>query len=100
LDAVRVLSRSTLRVFWEKHRGAQGPLRAWLEEAEAADWKSPQDIKERYRTADFIANDRAIFDIGGNKYRLVVHVRYEFHVVYIRFVGTHREYDEIDATTV
>jgi len=68
--------------------------------AKAADWSKPTDIKEMFRSADILANDRVVFNIGGNKYRLVVAVHYRGKRVYIRFVGTHAEYDRIDATSV
>ncbi len=97
---MRVISRGTLQAFWEKHRDAEQALKAWHQEAEKATWKSPQDIRLRYRSADFLPKDRVVFNIKGNSYRLVVAIRYEFFVVYIRFVGTHAEYDEIDATTI
>lgn len=79
---------------------AEQPLRAWHQEVEKASWKGPTDIRVRFGTADFVANNRVIFDIRGNKYRLVVAVKYEFFCVHIRFVGTHAEYDKIDASTV
>jgi mRNA interferase HigB len=66
----------------------------------AADWSKPTDIKDMFRSADILANDRVVFNIGGNKYRLVVAVHYRGRRVYIRFVGTHAEYDRIDAATV
>jgi mRNA interferase HigB len=75
--------------------------KAWHSEAERAKWKGPADIRARYRTADFLANDRVVFNIKGNKYRLIVQVKYgPLYLVFIRFVGTHAEYDEIDANTV
>lgn len=83
-----------------KHADAQQPLRAWFGEAERADWTGPQDIKNRYRSADFLSGDRVVFNIKGNKYRLIVAIKYEFKAVYVRFVGTHAEYDAIDAENV
>jgi mRNA interferase HigB len=97
---VRVFSRPTLRDFWRKHPAAEGPLEAWFEEVEGALWKGPQDIRQKFGSADFLAGNRVVFDIGGNKYRLIVHVTYQFHAVYIRFIGTHAEYDKIDANKV
>ena len=97
---MRVFSLSTLRAFWEKHADSEQPLRAWFAEAERADWAGPKDIKNRYRSADFLRGDRVVFNIKGNKYRLIVAMKYEFKAVYIRFVGTHAEYDAIDAEQV
>ncbi len=75
-------------------------MRAWVSVVKAADWSKPTDIKEMFRSADILANDRVVFNIGGNKYRLVAAVHYRGKRVYIRFVGTHAEYDRIDATSV
>jgi len=97
---MRVIKRPTLETFWEKHRRAEEPLKAWFHEAKLAEWRSPNDIKERYRSADFLADNRVVFDIGGNNFRLVVKIAYQPGIVYIRFVGTHAEYDKIDAETV
>ncbi len=97
---MRIISRKTLQDFWRKHSDPEGPLRAWHAEVEGALWRGPADVRRRYGTADFLPGDRIVFDIRGNAYRLVVAVRYPFHVVYIRFVGTHAEYDRIDATTI
>jgi len=79
---------------------AEQPLRAWFQEVEHASWQGPADVRARYGTADFVANHRVIFNIRGNKYRLVVAVKYEVFCVYVRFVGTHAEYDTIDAATI
>lgn len=95
-----VISLKGLRECWEKHSGSEGPLQAWYHEANYAEWTKPQDIKDRYPSASILANDRVVFNIGGNKYRLVVHVRYDSGRVYVRFAGTHAEYDRIDAETV
>jgi mRNA interferase HigB len=76
------------------------PLLAWFREAERASWKSPADIKRQYASASFVGNDRVVFNIGGNKYRLVVAVRYDVAVVFIRFIGTHAQYDRIDVKEV
>ena len=95
---MRIISRKTLKKFWEKagFRDSEQPLKAWFAEAKKAVWKKPQDIKDHYRNSSFVGKDRVVFNIGGNKYRLVVAVKYEFKTVYIRFVGTHRQYDKIN----
>ena len=97
---MRIISRKALREFWEIHVDAQQPLQAWYADTKKANWKSPADIKNIYRNASIVANNRVVFNIKGNKYRLVVAIRYEYGLVYIRFVGTHQEYDKIDVTTI
>jgi mRNA interferase HigB len=93
---MRVLLRSALRKFWQRHPQAEGNLRAWYAIVSRAQWRSPNDVKRQFgRIVDFVADNRVIFDIGGNKYRLVVHVSYRFQRVLVKFVGTHAEYDQI-----
>jgi mRNA interferase HigB len=99
---MRIIARKTLRNFWENpiHRDAEQPLKAWFREASKADWADPSDVKAAYRTASVVGGNRVVFNIAGNKYRLVVKVNYHYRVMYIRFVGTHRQYDTIDVTQV
>ncbi|MBH8566578.1 type II toxin-antitoxin system HigB family toxin [Nostoc sp. CENA67] len=97
---MRIIARSTLRQFWEKHPDAEQPLKAWYDEASRAEWNSPSDIKSIYRNGSIIGNDRVIFNIKGNAYRLIVHVRYDIKIIFIRFVGTHSEYDNVDAAVI
>lgn len=97
---MRIISRKALREFWEIHLDAQQPLQAWYADVKQAAWQSPADIKRIYRNASIVANNRVVFNIKGNKYRLVVAVHYEYQLVYIRFVGTHQEYDRIDVATI
>ena len=97
---MRIISRRVLREFWEKHPDTAIPLQTWFHDVERSTWNSPADIKEVYRNASFVANNRIVFNIKGNLYRLVVEVVYQHGVVYIRFVGTHEEYDRIDVTTI
>lgn len=97
---MHVIKKRTLVQFWLKNAGSRVPLSAWFKEAEAAEWKTPNDIKDRYRSADFLPGNRVVFNIGGNTYRLVVKIAYTPGLVYIRFVGTHAEYDKIDAETI
>jgi mRNA interferase HigB len=94
------VSRSTLREFWAKHRDAEQPLKAWFAEAKRARWKAPQDIKDKYRSASFVGRDRVVFNIKGNTYRLVVAVDYLRQALFIKFVGSHVQYDRIDAAAV
>lgn len=99
---VRVISVKKLREFWSKsaYRDSKKSLRAWYSEAKKGDWSSPHAIKSAYRTASVIGSERIIFNICGNKYRLVVAVKYEFKIFYIRFIGTHQQYNEIDAKEI
>lgn len=98
---MRVLSRSTLVAFWKRHPDAEQPLRAWFQEVELASWRGPAEVRARYGSADFVAGNRIVFNIRGNNYRIVVAVKYApLFLVYIRFVGTHVDYDQIDATTI
>ena len=83
-----------------RHPDAEQPLKAWFEEATNASWTQPSDIKERYRSASILKNRRVVFNIKGNDYRLVVAIAYKLQVVYVKFVGTHEEYDAVDAETV
>ncbi len=86
--------------FWNVHKDAEQLLKSWYAEVKKADWKSPVDIVKHYRTASILKNRRAVFNIKGNDYRLVTAINYEFRIVYIRFVGTHKEYDKINAEKI
>lgn len=97
---MRILAKRTLRAYWEKERRAEQPLKAWYAVAAKAGWASPADVKAIYRNASFVSNGRVVFNIGGNRYRLVVRFDYAHGIGFVRFVGTHAEYDTIDASTV
>ena len=97
---MRIIARRTLSSFWQTHSAAKAPLEAWYKETETAYWETPDDIKKRYPSASFLADNRICFNISGNNFRLIVKVNYKFHIVYIRFVGTHAEYDKINAETI
>ncbi|MGL5469170.1 MAG: type II toxin-antitoxin system HigB family toxin [Shewanella sp.] len=99
---MRVVSRAALREFWELpiYQDSEQPLKSWYEEAKNANWQNPQEIKDHFRNSSFVGNNRVVFNIHGNKYRLIVAVNYKFAMVYVRFVGTHAEYDKVDATTI
>ena len=97
---MRIIALGTLRDFWQKHADAEVPLRSWYAAASRADWRSPADVKAAYRNASFVANNRIVFNIKGNEYRLVAAVRYNRRMMFIRFIGTHRHYDKIDATAI
>jgi len=97
---MRVISRRTLKDFYERHAAAKVPLEAWFHEAKAAAWKTPKDISTRFPSADFLAGNRVVFDIAGNHYRLVARIHYNTGIVFVRFVGTHAAYDKIDTAAV
>jgi len=97
---MRVIAKKHLVKFWKVHQNSEQSLRAWYDEAINATWISPQDIKNRYRNASFVGNNRVVFNIKGNDYRLIVAVAYKFGAVYVKFVETHAAYDGIDAKTV
>lgn len=97
---MQIIARRTLRAFWEKHPQAEAPLKLWFAMVSKARWTGPADVKAMFRSADFVGGNRVIFDLGGNKYRLVAYVAYEYGRVLIKFVGTHKEYDRIDPETV
>ncbi|MGN6830623.1 type II toxin-antitoxin system HigB family toxin [Paucibacter sp. M5-1] len=97
---MRVIAVKQLRDFWLRHPDAEQALRAWFDEASKARWLTPQDIKRAYASASFLAGRRVVFNIRGNQYRLVVAVAYRYEAVYIKFIGTHAQYDAIDAASV
>lgn len=97
---MRVIAIATLRAFWMRHPDAEQPLKSWYEEALAANWAQPADIKAQYRSASILKNRRVVFNVKGNDYRVIVAVAYRLQVVYIKFIGTHKEYDAVDAETV
>jgi mRNA interferase HigB len=96
---MRVLTRKSLKKFWEsepRYLDAKGPLEAWLAEAEAATWKDPADIKDKYKHASILKGGRVVFNIKGNDYRLIVQINYEFGAIYVKWIGTHKDYDDIE----
>jgi len=97
---MRIISRRRLVEFWEVHPDTEQPLRAWYTETKKASWNSPAEIKEIYRSVSILSNNRVVFNIKGNTYRLIVVVEYSQGKMFIRFVGTHAEYDRIDATSI
>jgi mRNA interferase HigB len=97
---MRIIALKTLRLFWEQHPDAQQALQAWYRDAERATWNTPADIKNVYRNASFVGNNRMVFNIRGNQYRLVVAINYTSGIIYIRFIGTHQDYDKIDVATM
>lgn len=97
---MHVISRLKLIKYWEKHPDAETPLRIWFKKIEKAKWKNLNELKKDFPSADYVGNNRVVFDIKGNKYRIVVLVYFEGQKMFIRFVGTHAEYDKIVAKDV
>lgn len=99
---MHVIKQKTLVEFFTQpeHRDAEGPLRAWYNEAKHAQWASPADVKAHFGSASILKDNRVVFNISGNKYRLVVKINYYSKTVFVRFIGTHREYDKIDAEVI
>lgn len=97
---MRLISRKKLIEFWMEYVDSKEQLQAWAFEVEHAEWKTPNDVKARYGTADILRNNRVVFNIKGNHYRLVVKIEYKIKIVFIRFIGTHKEYDKIDAEKI
>ena len=97
---MRILSKKTHKEYWAKHRETEDQLLSWYSETHQANWTSPKEIKEEYPKASIIADNRVVFNICGNKFRLIVKINYERGWVFIRFIGTHSEYDKIKAETI
>ncbi len=100
MTPVNVVSRKTLVAFWTIHPEAEAVLNAWYGKVKAAEWVTTHDLKKDFGSADPIADNRVVFNVGGNNYRVVVRISFRFKQVLIKFVGTHREYDQIDAKTI
>lgn len=97
---MRVIAKKHLSAYWKQHPDTEQPLKAWHDEAVKATWKTPQDVKAQYASASVLAGNRVVFNIKGNRHRLIVAIAYQFGALYIKFIGTHAEYDRVDATTV
>ena len=99
---MRVIAKSTLKRFWEQPGcgDSRGPLESWHEEASKARWTSPQSVKDQYANASICGNGRVVFNVGGNKYRLVVEMQYRAQIAWVKFIGTHQQYDRINVETV
>ena len=97
---MRIVALGTLRDFWQRHTDAEIPLRSWYAAASRAEWRNPADVKVAYRNASFVANNRIVFNVKGNAYRLVVAAHYNRGFMFVRFIGSHRDYDKIDAARI
>lgn len=100
LSLMHIVAIKFLRAFWEKYPDAEQQLKSWVDEVRNAGWTQPSEVKEQYRHASILKNRCVVFNIKGNNYRLVVSVAYRYQAVYVKFIGTHREYDAIDAETI
>jgi len=100
---MRIIAVSTLKAFWEQnpeYHDAAAPVMAWYQQARKAAWKTPAEVKQAFGTASILKSGRVVFNIGGNKYRLVVGINYDYQILYVKFIGTHKQYDAIDAQTI
>lgn len=97
---MRIISKKILRDFWETHADSKQQLKSWFQETTNATWKTPNDIKKEYPSVSFLNNNRIVFNIKGNSYRLIVRINYNYQMIWIRFIGTHAEYDKINANEI
>ena len=97
---MRVIAKRTLRDFWLKHAESEQQLKSWFREAEKASWKNVNQLKVDYPSASILKENRIVYNIKGNKYRLIVKINFEFQICWIRFIGTHAEYDKVDANNI
>ena len=97
---MRIIAIKTLKDFWKTRKDSEEPLKAWYHEVKKEVWKGSNDIKKKYKSASILSNNRAIFNIKGNKYRLIVAINYNLQIVFIRFIGTHEEYNKINAKEI
>jgi mRNA interferase HigB len=97
---MRIIALKTLKDFWEDYSDSEEALKTWYAVTKKADWKTPSEVKEAYGNASILQEGRVVFNIAGNKYRLIVWINYPYRVVYVRFVGTHKQYDKVDAQKI
>jgi mRNA interferase HigB len=97
---LRVIAKKILREFWTKHQDCEQQLKSWYREAETSEWKNTNEIKKEYPSASVLKGNRVVFNIKGNNYRLIVKINFHYQMMWIRFIGTHKEYDRIDANKI
>jgi mRNA interferase HigB len=97
---LRIIAKKILREFWEIHPDCEQQLKSWFKEINKAVWKNSNDIKSEYPSASILINNRFVFNIKGNKYRLIVKINFEYEMVWVRFIGTHAQYDKINANNI
>lgn len=100
MKGVRIIAKKILRDYWTKHLDCKQQLKSWYNEADDTEWKNPNDIKKDYPSASILEDNRVVFNIKGNKHRLIVRINYHYQMVWIRFIGTHAEYDKIEASKI
>ena len=97
---MRILAKKILREFWDQYPSTEEQLKSWFQETSKCNWTNPNYVKDEFPNARLIPNNRVIFNIKGSQYRLIVRVNYKYQMVYVRFIGTHEEYDKIDPTKI
>ena len=97
---MRIVAKKTLRDFWSKHNDCEEQLKSWYNETSKTIWKNPNELKKDYPSASILENNRIVFNIKGNNYRLIVKINYEYQIMWIRFIGTHADYDKIDSNKI
>ncbi|MDR1974539.1 MAG: type II toxin-antitoxin system HigB family toxin [Bacteroidales bacterium] len=97
---MRIIAKKTLRDFWSIHPNSEQQLKSWFQEANGAQWLTPNQIKREYPSASILNDNRVVFNIKGNDYRLIVKINYDYQMVWIRFIGTHAEYDKVNANRI
>lgn len=97
---MRIISKKILRDFWSAHADSEQQLKSWFQETSNAEWKNPNEVKKEYPSASILIDNRIVFNIKGNSYRLIVRINYNYQIIWIRFIGTHAEYDKINANEI
>lgn len=97
---MRIIAKKILREFWEIHSDSEQQLKSWFQETSKSKWTKPNDIKKEYPSASILADNRVVFNIKGNNYRLIIKLNYDYQIIWIRFIGTHAEYDKINANKI
>ena len=100
IELLRVIAKKIVREFWEKHTDCEQQLKTWYQETSKAEWSNSNEIKTEYPTASIIGDNRIVFNIKGNTYRLIIKINFDYQMVWIRFIGTHAEYDKINAKSI
>lgn len=97
---MRIVAKKTLKIFWDQHKDCENALKIWFHETERSIWKTPNDVKRQFASASILESNRVVFNIKGNSYRLVTKINYDYGILWIRFIGTHAEYDKINASEI
>ena len=97
---MRIIAKKLLREFWKTHADSEHQLKSWFQETSDVEWKNPNDVKKDYPSASILTDNRIVFNIKGNNYRLIVRINYPFQMIWIRFIGTHSDYDKINANEI